>query len=242
VAGTVSLPAPHPRFGAIARATLLHYRFAWRTIVPLALLVFIPAGLLQEGARALFEAHVGNLLLRQVIVLLVAGGAGVVGYFFFSALLTHVVLAARRGHELRVGRLLRTVPYGRLVVDDSIVTAGTFVGLQLFVLPGVWVGTRFGLACPVLEIEDTSVRTSLRRSHELTRGAFWLTFAVILIPLIANEALHALGPDLIPGGHEGVSHLAGALAGALLIKPFGALALAELALALDRDRSSRALT
>jgi len=237
VTSAASLPAPHPSLAAISRVTVRHYRLAWRTIVPLALLVFIPAGALQEGARAFFDAHVGNLVLRQVFVLLIAGGAGVVGYFFFSALLTHVVLAARRGHELALGRLLRDVPYGRLVVDDSIVAVGTLAGLQLFVLPGVWVGTRFGLACPVLEIEDTSVRTSLRRSHELTRGAFRLTFAVILIPLIATEALHALGPDLIPGGHDGLSHLAGAMAGALLIKPFGALALAELALTLDARRA-----
>src|SRR6478752_6983769 len=78
-----------------------------------------------------------------------------------------------------------------LVVGGGILLAlngHTAAGLLVGVLGGlpclagaIWLSTRTALAAPTIVLEGAGVRSGLRRSFALTRGAFWRTFGIILL-------------------------------------------------------------
>src|SRR6185503_15303753 len=57
------------------------------------------------------------------------------------------------------------------------------VGLVLLVVPGVWVGTLWALALPVLVLERLGVVGALRRSSELVSGRFWPMLGLLALTL-----------------------------------------------------------
>jgi hypothetical protein len=63
------------------------------------------------------------------------------------------------------------------------VLLGLLLGLVLFV-GFVWLWVRLGFVPAVIVLERASIRTSMRRSWRLTRGAFWRTFGIRLLVLV----------------------------------------------------------
>ncbi|SEN31668.1 hypothetical protein [Lihuaxuella thermophila] len=54
------------------------------------------------------------------------------------------------------------------------------ISLFFFLLPGVYLYVRLSLVIPVLRTEGCSIRQSVIRSWELTRGAFWSTLGILV--------------------------------------------------------------
>jgi hypothetical protein len=116
------------------------------------------------------------------------------GVVIYAGVLDKVVGAHVHGEpELRLSEIVRTLPLGRLVVADLVLAAATFVGVALFVIPGVIVFTLSSLVGPVITIEDRDVASAFRRCWQLVRPHFWLTFVLVTLPLQVEQlVLHAI--------------------------------------------------
>ncbi|TVL89093.1 glycerophosphoryl diester phosphodiesterase membrane domain-containing protein [Streptomyces sp. SAJ15] len=119
---------------------------------------------------------------------------------------------------LVVGAFAAWVAPGLLVVAVGASRPGATLAL-LGALPGscaaIWLWVRFSLAAPALVLEKQSVRSALRRSTKLVRGAWWRVFGIQLLALafvfVVNAVIEipasAVGMTL--GGDSAMEWLAG---------------------------------
>ena len=84
-----------------------------------------------------------------------------------------------------------------------VVGIGVGLGIVLLIVPGVWLGTIWGLALPALVIERTGVFGALGRSRALVRGRFWAVLGLLVLAFLIT---------LFSAGLVGA--IAGAFAGA----------------------------
>ncbi|MGN6275050.1 MAG: hypothetical protein ACTHNP_03850 [Solirubrobacterales bacterium] len=178
------------------------YRAWARSLFALALIVFLPLGLLDAVAA---HVDVGALDLTsgvKVTAIVLAVGAvtltGLLGEMFFSGAIAISLTHPHGQKPPSLREIAGRVKYGRLiVVDFAFVAIVAAAGLIAFI-PGILAFVFFGLAGPVVEIEERSAHRALLRSFQLVRGHFWLVFWV-LVPI------EALG-DAIGGGLAGLVH------------------------------------
>jgi hypothetical protein len=144
-------------------------------LLPVALLLFVPLGLVDAlgehtGEIDADELEWGELAaLLAVVVLQVASAT--VGEVFYAGVAMAAVTESMEGRpHASIGRVMRTLPYGRLIAVDVLFSLGLGVGLALLVVPGLIFFARYILAAPVVEIERGGVTESFRRSGELSRG------------------------------------------------------------------------
>jgi len=159
--------------------------------------VFLPALVifgLQAASDTLFTEistdHLGIESLAAFGLLMVS----TLGLTFYSGLMERLVGAVERGHEAPpVFRVLRTLPYGRLLLADLILWIVSGVTSLAFVIPGLIVSTLFALIGPLINMEDHTVRAAFRRSYELVAPKFLLVLCLVTVPLAAeNELVEAV--------------------------------------------------
>ena len=164
-----------------ARTTARVYAANVRILLPAALVLYIPLGLLDAVVDHLEPGKVEKFDLYTSLLLVGALGqfaAAAFGDTFYSGMTASILQARRRGsHSL--WEIVKTLPYGRLIVADLIVTFGTTFGLALFVIPGIVFYTWFALTAPMIEIERLGIATALRRSRALVRGSFWTVLLLL---------------------------------------------------------------
>jgi hypothetical protein len=225
------------------------YAQIWRTyrswapgLLLLGLIVFVPLGLLDAAAA---EVDLDSLDLTsgvKIAALVAAVGAltttSLLGEVFFSGAVA-VALTHPEGERIPPLReIARQLKYGRLIAIDVLYVLIVVIGLLLLFVPGVLAFVFFGLAGPVVEIEERTVRGALARSWQLVRGNFWLTF-LVLVPIeivgdTIGEGIESLVHDTL-----GESFLAGWLAESLsnlAFSPIFAVAAVLLTLELIRER------
>jgi hypothetical protein len=144
-------------------------------LLPLALILFVPLGLLEAVSE-----HAGELEAEEVTVAELAGLLGAlalqavsstVGEIFYSGAAMGAVSESMEGRKRApIGRVMRSLPYLGLIAVDVLFVLGLGIGLMLLIVPGLVFFARFILVAPVLELEHTGVRGAFRRSAELTRG------------------------------------------------------------------------
>ncbi len=136
--------------------------------------------------------------LAFALVLVAFGAAGTV---FYPGLLDRIV-GVEQGHNERqsIGTVLRTLPYGRLIVAEVMLFAVTAIGLALFFVPGLIAFTFFGLVGPTITIENRSAIGAFRRSARLVRPHFWLVFVLVTLPIGIEHVVEDLVHHLV--GHE----------------------------------------
>lgn len=176
------------------------YGRIWRTyrswassILVLALIVFLPLGLLDALA---FHVEVESLDLDsgiKITAIVLAAGAvamtGLLGEIFFSGAIA-ISLTHPHGEEPpSLREIAGRVKYGRLIVVDIVFVAIVAVGLSLAFIPGLLVFVFLGLSGPVVEIEERSPYRALLRSFQLVRGSFWLVFWVLVPIEIVGDAI-----------------------------------------------------
>lgn len=191
------------------RQILTTYRRIWHTyrawassLLVLALVVFVPLGLLDAITA---NVDVGALDLTngiKVAAIALAVGAitmtGLLGEIFFSGAIAISLTHPHGEQPPSLREIARQVKYGRLILVDFAFVAIVATGLLIGVIPGLLAFVFLGLAGPVVEIEERSAHRALLRSMQLVRGNFWLVFWV-LVPI-------EIVGDAIGGGLAGLVH------------------------------------
>ena len=212
---------------------------AWaRTLLPLALVIFVPLGLLEAvsvhadlGSR---DFGSGLVVFGVLLAALAIVGTSLFSEIFYSGAVAILLTDNYDGEPPGLRHISRHLAYGRLLAVDAIFALLVIVGLLLFVVPGVLFYIWFGLAGAVVEIERSGVRASLRRSRALVRGRFWLVVAVVAPIEVFSEAIGSLATGL---GESLLGHtiwaewLAASLAN-IAITPFFAVAVVLLTVGL----------
>lgn len=160
-----------------------------------ALVVFVPPpvlALLLGGFRESLEADPRLIRgLGYLLGLLLATLFRLAGPVVYAGYLDEAVGHEYfRGHRIRFSTVLRTLPWGRLIVADLILVAGAVIGLALFVVPGLIWMTLFVLVGPVIVQERHGVVDGFKRTYELSRQAWLQIFALVVVLLIVEHAIH----------------------------------------------------
>jgi hypothetical protein len=222
-------------YGRVLHEALGMFRRHYRRVALVALLLFVPPPLLLavlEGFRDSIEAEPGLIRgLGYVIGLLMVTLIRLFGPVVYAGYLDEAVGHEYfKGHRVRFGTVVRTLPWGRLLVADLVLIAGTTIGLSLLVVPGVAWLTLFGLVGPVLVQEHHGVIDGFRRTFHLSRQA-WRMILVLVVALIAAELfIHELVHELTHHSGFGVQITASWLVSALI---GGMVGLIEVALATE---------
>ena len=146
-----------------------------RFLLPVAIVLFVPLGLLEALAEDAFELEADELDAAEVAGLIVAIVFQVttssLGEVFYAGVVMSAVSESMEGHaRVPLGKLVRTLPYGGLIVVDVLFSFGFAFGLVLLLVPGLVFFARYVLAAPLLELERRGVRAAFRRSRALARG------------------------------------------------------------------------
>lgn len=215
---------------------------AWaRVLLPLAIVVFVPLGLIHALPIHLdatdLEGASGWQLAATGLALLLLAGTSLLGEIFYTGAVAIALTHPRQGKPPTLKEVAQTVRYRTLIAVDLIFGVLVVIGLLLAVVPGVLAFVYLGLAAPVAEIERHGVRGALARSVRLVRGRFWFVLAALLPIELASSAIaggaahlaHDLGDSLL------VAWLTDTLANVVLT-PFYAVAAVLLTLDLIAAR------
>jgi hypothetical protein len=167
----------------------------WR-ILAVAIVVSIVTALAEIAVEDLVDrANVPLSLLAD----LSASGVSLLGPVFLSGFLGRLVGEAEDGKEstTTVRRVLRTLPWGRLVLADVLVVLLVVIGLAALVIPGLLAINLFAVVGPVIEIENRPVIAALRRSAHLVRQHFWAVALLVTLPVAAASEIDSVAPDPI---------------------------------------------
>lgn len=214
------------------------YARIWRTywgwmpsLLLLSVLVFVPLGLLDALS---LQVDLDSLDVTdgiKVTALVLAVGAvtmtGLLGEIFFSGAIAISLTHPPGERPPKLREIAGRIKYGRLIVVDVAFVAIVAIGLLLGVVPGLLAFIFLGLAGPIVEIEERSAATALRRSFQLVRGSFWFVFWVLAPIELFGDAIgdglagfvhHRLGDTFI------ATWLAEALSNAVLSPIFAVAA------------------
>jgi len=221
--------------------------FNWAgSLLPLALVVFVPLGLI-HAVPVHYDTTDIDLagaidVLALVLAVLLLGATGLIGEVFYAGAVSIALTHPHDGEPPSLGEVARTINYQRLIAVDLIYVLLVAVGLVAFLLPGILIYVYLGLAAPVVEIEGRGVRAGFVRSLDLVRGHFWIV-AAILIPFelagdaITNAAVHVA--HVLLGDTLFAEWLADTSTN-VLFTPFYAVAAVLLTLELIKDRDGTA--
>jgi hypothetical protein len=205
------------------------YRRQARVLLPAALVLYV-----LPAAIGLFDG-----VTAQVFAL----AATVIAAVYYQGM---VVIAVRDITEdgvrdLSIAGLFRSVSpvLAPLLWTAILVGAGVFLGLLLFIIPGLWILTQWSVAAPVVVIEKRTAPEAVSRSRELVLGHGWQVFSVLVVTLLmvvlADATLAALA-SAISGST--VAFVIANLIASVLTAPIFALSSAVLYLELLKLRAA----
>jgi len=159
--------------GEVVRRVFHIYVDQAPVLMPAAAVVFVFTGIL---SAALVAASSGLAVIAVLIYLVAAT--------IFTGMVVELVADVQDGRRDASARqlLARAMPVlGRLLLVAIVGAVGVFVGLALFILPGLILFTVWSVSAPVVLLERPPGLRALGRSRELVRGNGWQVFGVILI-------------------------------------------------------------
>jgi hypothetical protein len=160
-----------------------------------ALFIFVPPPVLSValgGIRESLEADPGLVRgLGFVVGLLLATLVRLAGPVVYAGYLDEAVGHEYfKGHRIHFSTVMRTLPWGRLVVADVILILGATIGLALFVVPGLIWMTLFALIGPVLVQERHGLSDGFARTFRLSRSAWKQILLLVVVLIIVEHAIH----------------------------------------------------
>ncbi|MCU0313976.1 MAG: hypothetical protein MUC84_07950 [Solirubrobacteraceae bacterium] len=220
--------------GAVLSRVFEIYGKTAGTVIPAALVLFIPVALL----GAIFDESAGGQLLANMV--------SIVASLWFAGI---VVKAVQDVHEdgrldASAGELFGSVTHVLFPLFLVGLVAGIAVvfGLLLFIIPGLILITIWAVAAPVVVLENPGVFKALGRSRELVKGNGWQVFgvlvaifAIVIVASIVIGSIAAIGDTFI------LTFLVTLLL-MLALAPIQALVQAVLYFALREAHGSPALT
>ena len=124
------------------------------------------------------------------------------GLTFYAGMLERLVGSVERGEPAQpVFTVLRTLPWGRLLLAEAILIVISAVASVALVVPGLIVGTVFALVGPLINLLDSSVPQAFKRSLQLVWPHFMLVFLIITLPLAVEHEVVVFVAELIPHEH-----------------------------------------
>jgi hypothetical protein len=179
---------------AVARDVASAYRAHWFFLIAAAIVVLLPQSL-ADGL--LGSLNVEGIHSAEDVALLVAAPLTIIvnlfGQAFYAGLAAAAVIEWRANRPLPgLAALLRSVPVGRLVLLDVVLTLGTAIGLVLLVIPGLIFMAFFSISPALVKFEHHGVWGSMRRSRELVRGNFWRVMAIVVGTIVFTEVAVSL--------------------------------------------------
>jgi hypothetical protein len=178
---------------------------AWRTARMEPARVIVP-GLVIFGLDAVqgtfyTEIAVDHLGIGSVIGA-VLFSASALGLTFYSGMLERLVGSVERDEAAQpVFTVLRTLPWGRLLVAEVILVLVSAVASVALVVPGLIVATLFALVGPLINLLDSSVPQAFKRSLQLVWPHFMLVFLIITLPLAVEHEVVVFVAELVPHEH-----------------------------------------
>jgi len=225
------------------------YGRIWRTyrswapsILLLALIVFLPLGLLDALTMNVeldsLDFTDGLEVAGLVAAVAVVTAGALVGEVFFSGAIAISLTHPHGGDPPPLREIARRIAYGRLIAVDLVFVALVSVGLLLGLLPGLAAFVWLALAGPVVELEERTAKGALARSVQLVRGNFWLVFWVLVPVQVAGDAIGHLLADLVHGlfGHSFLGAWLAEATGDIVLSPIFAVAAVLLTVDLIRER------
>jgi hypothetical protein len=163
------------------------------TLLLLAAIVFLPLGLIGAVATEIDVESIDLDSAIKVAALIGAIGAvtatSLLGEVFYSGAIAIGLTHPEHEHPPKLREIARRINYRRLIVIDILYVALVLLGMVAFIIPGVLIFVYLGLAGPVVEIEERTVRQAFRRSFELVHGRFWFVFLVLAPIEILGDAV-----------------------------------------------------
>jgi hypothetical protein len=180
------------RAGEVLRAALTTGRRRFLRVASAALVVFGFAATLDVLVASLLDwVDDGDPLF--LVSSLLATSFAAVGWTFFAGLLDRTVGEEHGAPPLPIGTVLRTLPYGRLLLAGFLLTVGAGVLALALLVPGLVFFTYFCLVGPIINLEDRSIRAAFRRSAQLVRSHFRLTLLLVTLPvLFEQQVIHGV--------------------------------------------------
>jgi hypothetical protein len=168
--------------GVLEQSLALYQRFFWRfvltTAVVIAPLTFLSALTVTSGSKA--SAALWGLLTLVVTI---------VGTFWVQAALVFAVDDVRDGRiDTTIGELYaRTRPFlGALIVAGILAALGIGIGLVLFIVPGLYLLSRWAVIVPTIVLEKRSAGEAFTRSTELTAGHRWAVLGIAVVTFLGT--------------------------------------------------------
>jgi len=232
----MSRSADRLRIRETCRLAARVYREQAGFLLPVALVMFVPLGLLdavgEHGADLEVEEVEVVELAAFVFAVVLQVVTATIGEIFYAGVAMAAVTESMEGRpRASVGHVLRSLPYGLLIAVDVLFAVGLGIGLALLIVPGLIFFARYILTAPVAEIERRGLADTFRRSRELGRGHA-LRLLVLLGGLwLATDALTSVLQDggLVALGDSLVADWAIAVATGVLITPIWAVAICVVA-------------
>jgi len=126
----------------------------------------------------------------------VAAIVGVILEFLGQAVILYGAFQAMRGRRVIIGDAVRRglSRFLSIVGVSILVSLGVFVGLILFIIPGIILALRWSVALPACVVENLGPIAAMRRSADLTKGHRWQIFGLfVLIIVVAMIAFGVIG-------------------------------------------------
>lgn len=220
--------------------------FAWaRTLLPLAVFVFVPLGLVHaipvHAEVSSLSLGSGAEILAAVLAVLLLATTGLIGEVFYTGAVAIALSHPHEGEPPSLRQVAGMVDYRTLIAVDLIFGVLVAIGLVTFVVPGVLVFVYLGLSAPVVEIEHHGIRAALVRSYRLVRGRFWLVFAVLVPIEIFSDAVTNLATSLTHTllGESLIAEWLTDTASNIVLTPFYAVAAVLLTLGLIAEKDGK---
>jgi hypothetical protein len=178
---------------------------SWRTAKLEPARVIVP-GLVIFGLDAIQGTFYTEIAVDHLGVGSIIGavlfGASSLGLTFYAGMLERLVGSVERGEPAQpVLTVLRTLPWGRLLVAEAILLVITAVASLALVVPGLIVGTLFALVGPLINLLDSPVSRAFTRSMQLVWPHFMLVFVIITLPLAVEHEVVVFVAELVPHEH-----------------------------------------
>ena len=116
--------------------------------------------------------------------------AAEIGLLFYTGLLDRLMGAYFAGEkDPSVGHVLRTLPWGRLILAELVLAAAAILGFVLLIVPGLIILTLFSIVGPLITMEDYRALRAFRESARLVRPHFFLAFFAITVPIFLESSI-----------------------------------------------------
>jgi hypothetical protein len=200
---------PALRFRPIAAAVgHTARRHAWRILVVSIAVSAVTVAAELAADHLLDQADVATALAGA----LSTSTLSLLGAVFLSGFLCRLVSSTEHGATEQEGKtghgktgqaadgsrirdVLRSLPWGSLILADLLATLIIVVGLVALIIPGLIAITLLAVVGPVIELEHQPAVAGLRRSAHLVRPYFWRVAAFATLPLLLANGIAAFLPD-----------------------------------------------